>query len=212
MYAAWLLDPGEAEHAGAGLPARRARRLGRPHVPRRDARPPDVPAARPDRRRRGGRGVRQGRPAARPAVPGRAGDLSARPRARRAHDRVVPAGVARATRTTSASPGLKTAARRTSTEAARPPRPGLADDARRPPLPDAGRSPSSPGGSRTRSSTCSSTKTIRAAEEIGARSIVLGGGVAANAALRARLAGEAEALGIPLIVPATRRCARTTGR
>ena len=35
------------------------------------------------------------------------------------------------------------------------------------------------------------TKTIRAAEATGARGIVLGGGVAANAALRARIAGEA---------------------
>ena len=34
------------------------------------------------------------------------------------------------------------------------------------------------------------TKTIRAAREVGARSIVLGGGVAANGALRARLAGR----------------------
>ena len=42
------------------------------------------------------------------------------------------------------------------------------------------------------------TKTIRAAEETGARSIVMGGGVAANGALRARLAGEAEARGLPL--------------
>jgi N6-L-threonylcarbamoyladenine synthase len=50
------------------------------------------------------------------------------------------------------------------------------------------------------------TKTIRAAEEIGARSIVLGGGVAANSALRARLAGEAEALGLPLIVPRPALC------
>ena len=45
------------------------------------------------------------------------------------------------------------------------------------------------------------TKTIRAAVATGARSIVMGGGVAANAALRARLTGEAEALGLPLIVP-----------
>jgi len=50
------------------------------------------------------------------------------------------------------------------------------------------------------------TKTIRAAEETGARSIVLGGGVAANHALRARLAGEAEALGLPLIVPRPALC------
>ena len=50
------------------------------------------------------------------------------------------------------------------------------------------------------------TKTIRAATEAGARSIVLGGGVAANGALRARLAGEAEALGIPLVVPRPALC------
>jgi N6-L-threonylcarbamoyladenine synthase len=49
-------------------------------------------------------------------------------------------------------------------------------------------------------------KTTRAARSIGARSIVLGGGVAANSALRARLAGEAEALGLPLIVPRPALC------
>jgi tRNA N6-adenosine threonylcarbamoyltransferase len=50
------------------------------------------------------------------------------------------------------------------------------------------------------------TKTIRAAREFGARSIVVGGGVAANGALRARLAGEADALGVPLIVPRPALC------
>jgi N6-L-threonylcarbamoyladenine synthase len=50
------------------------------------------------------------------------------------------------------------------------------------------------------------TKTIRAARAVGARSIVLGGGVAANAALRARLAGEAEAFALPLIVPRPGLC------
>ncbi len=50
------------------------------------------------------------------------------------------------------------------------------------------------------------TKTIRAATAAGARSIVLGGGVAANGALRARLTGETEALGIPLIVPRPSLC------
>jgi N6-L-threonylcarbamoyladenine synthase len=50
------------------------------------------------------------------------------------------------------------------------------------------------------------TKTIRAAEEIGARSIVLGGGVAANASLRSRLAGEAESRRLPLIVPRPALC------
>ena len=50
------------------------------------------------------------------------------------------------------------------------------------------------------------TKTIRAAEDTGARSIVLGGGVAANAVLRDRLAGEAEARGIPCVVPPPSLC------
>jgi len=50
------------------------------------------------------------------------------------------------------------------------------------------------------------SKTARAAEAIGARSIVLGGGVAANAALRERLAGEADALSVPLIVPRPALC------
>jgi N6-L-threonylcarbamoyladenine synthase len=50
------------------------------------------------------------------------------------------------------------------------------------------------------------TKAARAAREIGARSIVLGGGVAANTALRARLADEAASLGVPLIVPRPGLC------
>jgi N6-L-threonylcarbamoyladenine synthase len=50
------------------------------------------------------------------------------------------------------------------------------------------------------------SKTIRAAREIGAHSIVLGGGVAANSVLRTRLAGEAESLGVPLIVPRPGLC------
>jgi N6-L-threonylcarbamoyladenine synthase len=50
------------------------------------------------------------------------------------------------------------------------------------------------------------TKTIRAARAAGARSIVLGGGVAANTVLRARLADAAEELGIPLIVPRPSLC------
>jgi N6-L-threonylcarbamoyladenine synthase len=50
------------------------------------------------------------------------------------------------------------------------------------------------------------TKTVRAAQRHGARSIVLGGGVAANAALRERVAGGAAALGIPLVVPRPGLC------
>jgi N6-L-threonylcarbamoyladenine synthase len=50
------------------------------------------------------------------------------------------------------------------------------------------------------------TKTIRAAEATGARSIVLGGGVAANSVLRGRLASEADERGIPLTVPRPGLC------
>ena len=50
------------------------------------------------------------------------------------------------------------------------------------------------------------TKTIRAARELGARAIVVGGGVAANAALRARLEADAAAAGLPLVVPRPGLC------
>jgi len=50
------------------------------------------------------------------------------------------------------------------------------------------------------------TKTGQAAERSGARAIVLGGGVAANAVLRDRVATRAAALGIPLIVPRPALC------
>jgi len=49
-------------------------------------------------------------------------------------------------------------------------------------------------------------KTIRAAEETGARGVVVGGGVAANAPLRARITGEAEARGLDVIVPRPGLC------
>jgi N6-L-threonylcarbamoyladenine synthase len=50
------------------------------------------------------------------------------------------------------------------------------------------------------------TKTMRAAEAARARSVVLGGGVAANRVLRDRLAVEAEARGLPLVVPPPALC------
>ncbi len=49
-------------------------------------------------------------------------------------------------------------------------------------------------------------KTLRAAREIGAASIVVGGGVAANQALRERLTVGARELGVPLIVPRPSLC------
>ncbi len=50
------------------------------------------------------------------------------------------------------------------------------------------------------------TQTFRAAAAVGARSIVLGGGVAANTILRETLRGEADARGLPLIVPRPGLC------
>lgn len=50
------------------------------------------------------------------------------------------------------------------------------------------------------------TKTIRAAVSLGARTIVVGGGVAANTVLRARIEGEAAARGIDVVVPRPGLC------
>ena len=50
------------------------------------------------------------------------------------------------------------------------------------------------------------TKTLRAARAVGARSVVLGGGVAANRVLRDRLADAARNAGLPLIVPRPALC------
>ena len=50
------------------------------------------------------------------------------------------------------------------------------------------------------------TKTIRAARELGARSIIMGGGVAANGVLRERIAAGAEGMGVPLLVPRPGLC------
>ncbi len=98
--------------------------------------------------------------------------------------------------------GLKTAARRIVTEARADA--GLADrpDA---PLPDDVVAELA-WGFQDAVVDVLTTKTIRAATAVGARSIVMGGGVAANSALRARLAGEAEALDLPLVVPRPALC------
>ena len=97
--------------------------------------------------------------------------------------------------------GLKTAARRIVTEARA--EAGLSDDGE--PLPPSVVAELAWGFQESVVDVLTS-KTIRAARTVRARSIVLGGGVAANTALRARLAGEAEALGIPLIVPRPSLC------
>jgi N6-L-threonylcarbamoyladenine synthase len=118
-----------------------------------------------------------------------------------AHDRVFPRAWLGDSFDFSFS-GLKTAARRVVTEARV--EAGLADDPDIP-LPDALVAELA-WGFQDAVVDVLTTKTIRAARSAGARSIVLGGGVAANTALRKRLAGEADALGIPLIVPRPTLC------
>ena len=98
--------------------------------------------------------------------------------------------------------GLKTAARRI-VEAARAEE-GITD-APETPLP-AARVAELAWGFQSSVTDVLVTKTIRAARAAGARSIVLGGGVAANAALRARLLAEAEGLRIPVVIPRPGLC------
>jgi N6-L-threonylcarbamoyladenine synthase len=99
--------------------------------------------------------------------------------------------------------GLKTAARRTVDEA-------RAVEGLRPDDPDATLSDETTSelawGFQDSVVDVLTTKTIRAAQAAGARSIVLGGGVAANGPLRNRLAEGAAGLGIPLVVPRPGLC------
>jgi N6-L-threonylcarbamoyladenine synthase len=99
--------------------------------------------------------------------------------------------------------GLKTAARRIVAEARR--EEGIAADDAEPQLPGE-RTAELAWGFQDSVVDVLATKTARAAEAAGARSIVLGGGVAANSCLRERLAAEADALGVPLIVPRPGLC------
>ena len=98
--------------------------------------------------------------------------------------------------------GLKTAARRIVTEARADA--GLSDEPDAP-LPEAVVAELA-WGFQDAVVDVLATKTIRAARAAQARSIVLGGGVAANSALRARLADAAGELGIPLVVPRPALC------
>ncbi len=96
--------------------------------------------------------------------------------------------------------GLKTAARRT-IDAARA-EAGLDPDA---PLPEPVLA-SLASGFQASVVDVLATKTLRAAEACRARSIVVGGGVAANGALRARLEAGASAAGVRLVVPRPGLC------
>ena len=143
--------PGRRTTPGARLPARRARRLGRAHVPRRDARPPDLPAARQTVDDAAGEAFDKVGRLLGPRLPGRPGDRAGG-RGRDAPRPRLPAGLARRLvrlqllrAQDGGAPDRHRGARG---------RGGLADD------PDGAAprrrsSPSSPGGSRTRSWTCS---------------------------------------------------------
>ncbi len=99
--------------------------------------------------------------------------------------------------------GLKTAARRIVVQARA--EAGLPADEREGPLPGAIVAELAWGFQDSVVDVLTS-KTIRAAEEVGARGIVLGGGVAANAALRARISGEAAARGMEVVIPRPGLC------
>jgi tRNA N6-adenosine threonylcarbamoyltransferase len=99
--------------------------------------------------------------------------------------------------------GLKTAARRVVADARRDA--GIAPDDSATPLPGDAVAELA-WGFQDSVVDVLATKSARAARAVGARSIVLGGGVAANACLRQRLAAEADGLGLPLIVPRPGLC------
>ncbi len=99
--------------------------------------------------------------------------------------------------------GLKTAARRIVTEARADA--GLPADEREGPLPDDVVAELA-WGFQDAVVDVIATKTLRAAEETGARGIVMGGGVASNETLRARITAGAAARGIAMVLPRPGLC------
>ena len=201
VYAAWLADPG-TDPAEPVFPLVALVVSGghtflvamRDHL--------HVPAPRHDGRRRGRRGVRQGRPAARARLPGRAGDPARGGRGDAARRRLSPRLARRHLRLQLQRPqDGRPADRRCGAgrggPAARRPRRAVLSDATVAEL---------AYGFQASVVDVLVTKTMRAAEATGARSIVLGGGVAANSALRERLAAEAARCGLPLVVPRPGLC------
>ena len=158
----------------------------------RDGRPRPLPSARPDRRRRGGRGLRQGRAVPRPRLSRWACDRPPRGERRPGADR-VPAPDARR-RQRLLVLGAQDRGRAVRAQA-----------------PRRSTSPTSPPRSRPPSSTCSSTKLLRVAEQTGISTVVIGGGVAANSALRARLVDEGRMGGLRVVLPEHRAVHRQRG-
>jgi N6-L-threonylcarbamoyladenine synthase len=100
--------------------------------------------------------------------------------------------------------GLKTAARReVARELGADPEQGPPDDA--PPLPPEAVAELAHAFQQSVVDVLAG-KTIRAAQAVGARSIILGGGVAANSVLRDRVEQGARSLGVPLFVPRPGLC------
>jgi N6-L-threonylcarbamoyladenine synthase len=201
VYAGWLLDPGEAEHEAPSFPLVALVVSGghtflvemRDHLDYRLL-GQTVDDAAGEAFDKVGRLLGLGYPGG-PAI-SRAADGA------KAKDRVFPRAWLGGSYDLSFS-GLKTAARRIVT-AARADE-GLPADEREGSLPELVVAELA-WGFQDSVVDVLATKTIRAAEDVGARGIVLGGGVAANAALRQRIAGEAEARGIPLVVPRPGLC------
>ena len=188
------------------LPDRRAARLGRAHLAAARARPrPRRRAARRDDRRRRGRGLRQGRAAARPAVSRRPRDRPGRGDRRRPEGDPVPARAHRSPRTW---PTHRYDFSLLGAEDRGRPLGRAARGRRR----AGARSPMSRRASARPSSTCSSTKAHRRVPDLGVPRLLLGGGVVANARLREVAIERADAAGIDRC--ASRRCrsAPTTAR
>ena len=147
---------------------------------------------RPHARRRRRRGVRQGRAAARAAVPRRPGARAARPRRR-------PAGVRVPDRAQPRRAGLLLRRRQdvAAVPRARPRRP----------RPRASARPTSPRATSTRSSRRSRCAASRRSSRPACERLAIGGGVAANGPLRERLG----ALGVAARHPAARAVHRQRG-
>ena len=162
-------------------------RVGRAHAARRDGGPRQVPRARPDRRRRGRRGLRQGRALPRARVSGRPAHRPARARGRPDRDR-VPAPDAR---------------RRRRLLVLRP------EDRGRAVGPQASRTSTVADVAASFQAAVVDVlvaKLLRAAERTGIATVVIGGGVAANSALRARVLDDADAAGLRAVLPSPALC------
>ncbi len=201
VYAGWLLDPGEAERETPPFPLVALVVSGghtflvemRDHLDYRFL-GGTIDDAAGEAFDKVGRLLGLGYPGG-PEI-SRAADLAT------AHDRIFPRAWLGDSYDVSFS-GLKSAARRTVTQARADL--GLPADEHDGVLPEAAVAELAWGFQESVVDVLA-TKTIRAAESVGARGIVLGGGVAANAALRRRISGEAEARGIAMVIPRPGLC------